>query len=125
MGMRSLDDSREGIARFLARNPDTCFLAEEADVLVGAILCGHDGRRGFIYHTCVDKRCRDKGIGRALVERALTALRDQGIHKAALVCFQKNELGNRFWASMGWELRQDLNYWNLSLNDENENEEMK
>ena len=72
MGMRSLDDSREGIARFLRRNPATCFIAEENGAPVGVILCGHDGRRGYIYHTAVSERLRGCGIGRALVEAVKT-----------------------------------------------------
>lgn len=119
MGLRSLDDSREGIVRFLRRNPATCFVAEEEDRLVGILLCGHDGRRGYIYHTAVHPDFRRRGLGKALVDAALGALRAEGIMKAALVVFSANETGNAFWEAIGFETRKDLVYRNKSLNSEN------
>lgn len=119
MGLRALDDSREGVARFLRRNPATCFVALEDGRLVGVLLCGHDGRRGHIYHTAVQPAYRRRGIGRALVERVLAALRAEGIHKTALVVYADNELGNRFWESVGFSVRGDLVYRNRSLNERN------
>ena len=119
VGMRSLDDSREGIGRFLDRNPKTCFVAEAGDKIIGAILCGHDGRRGYIYHATVFPDYRKRGIGRRLVENVLTALRLEGINKAALVVFNTNAEGNAFWQAVGFETRGDLIYRNISLNEEN------
>lgn len=119
VGMRSLDDSEAGIDRFLRRNPSTCFVALEEEEVVGAILGGHDGRRGFIYHTTVRTERRGRGIGRALVDAVCRAMRQEGIHKVALVVFGANETGNGFWQALGWEQRTDLNYYNLSLNPEN------
>ncbi len=119
MGLRSLDDSREGIARFLRRNPATCFVAEEGGRLAGLLLCGHDGRRGYIYHTAVHPDFRRRGLGKALVDAALGALRAEGIMKAALVVFAANETGNAFWEAIGFETRKDLVYRNKSLNSEN------
>ena len=119
MGMRSLDDSCEGIARFLLRNPSTCFVAEEDGAPVGVILCGHDGRRGYIYHTAVAKSARGHGIGRALVEAVKSALIDEGINKVALVAFASNEGGNNFWERLGFTARGDLVYRNLTLNEDN------
>jgi len=119
MGLRSLDDSKEGIEKYLARNPDTSFAAIDSDRIAGCILCGHDGRRGYIYHTCVIPEYRGRGIGKALVTHALSALKREGINKAALVCFSGNDCGNGFWRAEGWELRRDLNYYNLSLNTDN------
>lgn len=119
MGLRNLDDSKEGIDKFLRRNPTTNFIAEEDGKIVGSILCGHDGRRGYIYHTAVDMRYRGKGIGKKLVNSVINALKREGINKAALVVFTNNEVGNGFWRSMGWEKREDLNYYNLSINKEN------
>lgn len=119
MGLRSLDDSREGIAKFIQRNPETSFCAVDGERLVGCILCGNDGRRGFIYHACVLPDYRKNGVGKQLVELALTALKKEGITKCALVCYSSNELGNGFWRSLGWELRTDLNYFNLSLEENN------
>ena len=119
MGLRSLDDSPAGIEKFLRRNPSTCFVAEEEGILAGVILCGHDGRRGYIYHAAVAPQFRRSGVGKLLVDAALTALKEEGILKAALVAFQTNQLGNAFWESMGFEKREDLVYRNKSLNDAN------
>ena len=115
MGLNDLDDSRAGIARYLARNPNTCFVAEQDGQLAGAIMAGHDGRRGYIYHTCVRADRQGEGIGRALVEAALDALKAEGIHKAALVGFERNALGNAFWERIGFEERTDLVYRNRSI----------
>ena len=119
MGLRSLDDSPAGVEKFLRRNPTTCFVAEEEVILAGVILCGHDGRRGYIYHAAVAPQFRRRGVGKLLVDAALTALKEEGILKAALVAFQTNQLGNAFWESMGFEKREDLVYRNKSLNDAN------
>jgi len=117
MGLNDLDDSREGIGKYLKRNPDTCFVAEDEAGIAGAIMAGHDGRRGYIYHTTVDPQKRGLGIGCALVQRAIAALHDQGIHKAALVVFSRNEAGNAFWEKMGFASRVDLTYRNIALDE--------
>mgnify|MGYP002672325415 FL=1 len=115
MGLNDTDDSREGIRRFLDRNPDTCFGAFEADMLIGVILAGNDGRRGFIYHTAVSPEHRGKGVGTTLVNAALEALGRLGITKTALVVFWKNEVGNAFWEKQGFTVRNDLVYRNRAL----------
>ena len=120
MGMRSLDDSEEGVVRFLRRNPSTCFVAELDGKIIGTILCGHDGRRGYIYHLAVDVSARRRGMGGALADAALQALRAEGINKAALVVFCTNQTGADFWRARGFERRDDLYYFNRSLNAENE-----
>ena len=84
-------------------------------LIVGVILCGHDGRRGIIQHACVSPDYRRYGIGSKLVELALEALKDEGINKVLLVAFKKNEGGNAFWESQGFTLREDLNYRNKAL----------
>lgn len=117
MGLNNLDDSQEGVTRFLTRNPHTCFVAETAGELRGGIMCGHDGRRGYIYHTCVRSDCRGQGIGRALVEATLDALKAEGVHKVALVVFHRNEGGNAFWERMGFSAREDILYRNRSLTE--------
>lgn len=117
MGLNTTDDSREGMARYLQRNPNTCFVAEDADRIVGVILSGHDARRGFIHHTAVDITHRNRGIGRALVDRALSALEAEGIHKVALVAFRRNEVGNAFWEKLGFTTRGDLVYRNRALHE--------
>lgn len=114
MGLNNLDDSEEGISRFLARNPSTCFVAEDGGI-VGAILAGNDGRRGYIYHTAVSPEYRERGIGRELVEAALKALEALGISKAALVVFARNEDGNAFWERLGFTPRNDLIYRNKAM----------
>lgn len=112
MGLNPLDDSREGIGRYLARNPDTCFVAVSEERIIGAILSGHDGRRGFIYHAAVAAEERLKGIGKALVARATDALGKKGIHKVALLVMKENDAGNRFWEAEGFCVREDLVYRN-------------
>ncbi len=119
MGLRSLDDSREGIARFIRRNPDTNFVAVEDGSIIGAILSGHDGRRGFIYHTCVKPSCRRRSIGRELVGKVAEAMRQEGILKLSLVCFSENEQGNRFWKSLGWMNREELNFYSFCIHEDN------
>lgn len=111
VGLRSLDDSKEGIEKFLKRNPATSFVSEIDGVISGVILCGHDGRRGYIYHTAVKESQRRKGIGKELTKYAYKALKSEGITKGALVVFKTNEIGNSFWESQGWQEREDLNYY--------------
>ncbi len=119
VGLRSWDDSREGIERFLSRNPGCSFVWVEGERLEGVILCGHDGRRGAIYHACVDETIRRRGVGKALVESALGALKAEGISKAALVAFTSNENGAAFWDSIGFTPRADLVYFDISLRRDN------
>ncbi|MBR6703808.1 MAG: GNAT family N-acetyltransferase [Lachnospiraceae bacterium] len=115
MGLNNLDDSREGIARYLRRNPDTCFVAEKSDEIIGVIIAGHDGRRGFIYHTAVDPDHRKQGIATKLVDAAMDALKANGITKAALVVFARNDVGNAFWEKAGFTAREDLVYRNKAI----------
>lgn len=119
MGMRSLDDSFEGINKFIKRNPTTNYIAIEGNKAIGVILCGHDGRRGYIYHTAVDIDYRENGVGKALVHAALDALKKEEVNKVALVAFASNDLGNKFWESLGFNKRDDLIYRNLSINENN------
>ena len=112
MGLNDLDDSKEGIARFLQRNPQTCLVAVENQTIIGAILVGSDGRRAYIYHTAVHPNYRRRGIARQLVETVLTVLDDLRIHKVALVVFKRNTEGNRFWEKLGFSVREDLIYHN-------------
>lgn len=117
MGLNMTDDSREGIAKYLLRNPNTCFVAEDNGEIVGVIMSGHDGRRGFIYHTTVKKEYREQGIGKKLVDSALAALEAEGIHKVALVAFEKNISGNIFWEKIGFTVRNDLIYRNKNIHE--------
>lgn len=115
MGLNPADDSREGIVRYLRRNPTTCFVAEEGGTLIGAILSGHDGRRAYVYHMAVAEAYRRRGIGEALLERALEALSREGISKAALLVFATNEKGNAFWEKNGFFTRRDVLYRNRDI----------
>lgn len=115
MGLNDVDDSKEGIERFLKRNPDTCFVAVQNEELIGVIMAGNDGRRGFIYHTAVLPSCRHQGIATQLVDTAMAALENIGITKVALVVFNRNEKGNSFWEAQGFTSRKDLVYRNKSL----------
>ena len=115
MGFNNLDDSREGIAKYLRRNPATCFVAECGDSIVGVILSGHDGRRGFIHHLAVAENCRRQGIATELLECAVSSLAAEGINKVALLVFNRNEAGNAFWEKNGFTSREDLVYRNKAL----------
>lgn len=110
VGLHDPDDSREGIDKYLRRNPATSFVAEESGTIVGAIMAGHDGRRGYISHTAVSPSRQGTGIGKRLAEAALEALRREGITKAALVAFRDNDRGNAFWEHLGFSERADLFY---------------
>ena len=115
MGFNNLDDSREGIEKYLKRNPSTCFIAAQGESVVGVILSGHDGRRGFIHHMAVAEDHRRQGIASALLEHALSALKAEGINKAALLVFNRNEAGNAFWEVQGFTARTDVTYRNKAL----------
>ncbi len=115
MGLNTADDSRAGIEAYLSRNPSTCFVSLEEGEIIGAILSGHDGRRGFIYHLSVSPEHRGKKIGSALVECAMAALEQEGIRKVALVVFDRNEVGNAFWERLGFTKREELIYRNKNL----------
>ena len=119
VGLCSLDVSYEGIYKFLKRNPSSNFVALIDDQLVGAIMSGHDGRRGFIYHLVVAQDHSRQGIGRELVFKCLEALEKEEITKVAIVVFKNNENCNAFWQHLGFELRDDLVYRNISINQEN------
>ncbi|MDE7245796.1 MAG: GNAT family N-acetyltransferase [Oscillospiraceae bacterium] len=118
MGLREADDSQAGIERFLKRNPASCFVAEEDGNIIGVILSGHDGRRGYIYHTAVAPAYRKRGIARKLVEKAMDALEKEGINKAALVVFERNGSGNSFWEHLGFSVRNDLVYRNKVIREQ-------
>ena len=114
--IRSIDDSREGVERFLKRNPATSVVAEENGEIVGSILCGHDGRRGCLYHVCVREDCRMRGIGKSMVVRCMEELEKEKISKVSLIAFTENDIGNAFWKEIGWTKREDLNYYDFVLN---------
>ena len=121
IGLRDHEDSREGIAYYLRRNPGSCFVAEETPGpqdgaqrrVIGAVLCGNDGRRGYINHLAVARECQGRGLGRALVEACLDAMRKEGIRMCSLMVFRDNEQGNAFWDAMGSIRRDEILLRNL------------
>lgn len=124
-GIRSIDDSKEGIRRFLTRNPGLSVVAEKDGRIVGSILCGHDGRRGCLYHVCVQKEYRMLGVGQRMVDFCKAALKQEGINRINLIAFTSNEIGNKFWQKLKWNYRTDCNYYEENLNPENVTEFVK
>lgn len=101
-------DSRAGIARYLKRNPGLSFVARRGKEIVGAVISGHDGRRGYLHHLAVAPSERRQGIGKALVARCLRALAARRIAKCNIFLYQSNAAGRVFWERSGWKLRGDL-----------------
>ena len=117
LGLRSLDDSQEGISLFLKRNSNTNFVAVKNKKMIGAILCGHDGRRGYIYHTVVKTEFRNRGIATKLIENAVLALQKEGITRVCLNVMETNEEGKQFWQRRGWEKKDFIGFYSKSITD--------
>ena len=118
-GIRSIDDSKEGVIKFLNRNPGISMVAVEDGEIIGSVLCGHDGRTGYLYHVCVRLDKRMHGIGRQMVGRCMQQLQEEGVNKVSLIAFTSNEGGNAFWKEVGWTERADVNFYDFVLNSEN------
>lgn len=101
-------DRREAIGRYLRRNPGLSLVATVRGRIIGTLLCGHDGRRGYLHHLAVARRWRRRGVGRKLVTACLTKLRAEGIPKCNLFLFSSNRAGQAFWRHLGWNVRPDL-----------------
>ena len=112
MGLNDIDDSVEGIAKYIDRNPNTSFVAELDGQIVGVIMAGHDGRRGYIHHTAVAQDFQGKGIGNRLVDAVMLAMGNEEITKVALMVFTENAKGNDFWEKRGFASREDIVYRN-------------
>ena len=117
IGLRSLDDSQQGISVFLKRNPTTNFVAIENGEIVGTILCGHDGRRGYIYHTVVKDDYRNQGIATKLIDAAVSALQKEKITRVCLNVMEKNEYAKSFWLNRGFEKKDFLGFYSKSITD--------
>ena len=104
----TVSDDREAIGAYLARNPGMSFVAVAGGRIVGAVLGGHDGRRGYLHHLAVTPAWRHRGIGRALVEAVLAELKAAGMLKCNLFLYADNEAGRAFWLKHGWVTREDL-----------------
>jgi N-acetylglutamate synthase len=111
-------DTRRAIAAFLRHNLRLSFVAEQDGRIIGAVLCGHDGRRGYLHHLAVSKRYRKRGIGRQLVNACLAKLRKIGISKCNIFIFANNAAGRKFWAHTGWKLRTELRVMQIHLNNQ-------
>lgn len=101
-------DSRENTARYLERNPNLSFVATVGSAVVGCIMSGHDGRRGYLQHLLVLPNFRRRGISSALVHRCLAGLEALGIKKSHIDVLKTNESGASYWEHMGWQLRTDI-----------------
>ena len=110
MGLNTKDDSEMGIEKYLLRNPNTCYVAEKDNEIIGVILSGHDGRRGLIYHLAVKVSERAQGVGNTLLEHATEALRNEGIQKVYIMVFKNNETGNAFWEKRGFTIPDESIY---------------
>lgn len=108
-------DGRESITAYLERNPGLSFVARVDGTLAGAVLCGHDGRRGYLHHLAVHPRFRRHRIGRRLVELCLDALRKVGIQKCHLFVQNGNGNGIAFWEAVGWTRRHDISILSANL----------
>ena len=119
-GIRSIDDAKEDVVRFIRRNPDTSAVAVLPDGrIIGSILCGHDGRQASLYHVCVAEEYRRLGIGAQMVAFCMHTLQREKINKVTLIAFTSNDAGNAFWKQIGWTKREDLNYYEFILNSDN------
>ena len=118
-GIRALDDSREDVQRFIRRNPTTSVVARMDGKIVGSILCGSDGRQGALYHVCVAREYRRRGIGSHMVGYCMHQLRLMSINKVSLIAFASNDAGNAFWKQIGWTRKSDVNYYEFILNEKN------
>ncbi|MBC8015504.1 MAG: GNAT family N-acetyltransferase [Sporomusaceae bacterium] len=108
-------DEKEEISLFLNRNSGLSFVAEGDDKVIGAILCGHDGRRGYLHHLAVDAQYRGNKIGRNLVEHCLIKLKEEGIRKCHLFVFANNQQGMNFWSHIGFHKREDINIFSMNV----------
>ena len=117
IGIRDNEDTKAGIEKYLKRNPDTCFVAENDGKILGAIMSGHDGRRAYIGHTAVSLSERNKGIGTALLNAAVDALKHEGLSRIGLFVFKDNKTGNEFWENKGFTERTDVIFRNKNLTE--------
>ncbi len=111
-------DSCESIQRYLERNPGMSFVATSGDALVGAVLGGHDGRRGYIHHLAVHPNYRRRALGHRLVGQCLASLAREGIQKCHLFIMNHNQAGIAFWKSIGWTPRNDISVISKNIEPE-------
>ena len=114
--IRKIDDEKIGIVKFLNKNKTTCVVAVSNNEIVGSILCGNDGRQAYFYHVCVKKNFRKHGIANSMVTYLIKKLMKFNINKISLVAFKKNNVGNKFWKTIGFTLRNDINVYEKIIN---------
>ena len=113
-------DSRPGIERYLERNPGLSFVAVDGNAIIGSIMAGHDGKRGYIQHLAVAPEARRRGIGSRLIKLCLAALKSEGIVKAHVHVLKNNPSGHRYWTARGWIERADTQLYSF-IDGDNEN----
>ena len=113
--LNEIDESKEGVARYLKRNPKTCLVEEKDGRIVGVIMAGHDGRRGSIHHLAVREKYRKQGIGKSLLACVTEALKKQGIRKTGIFVYENNHIGKEFWNSQGFLSHDDYFYMDKEL----------
>ena len=117
--IRQIDDSRDGIVKFLKRNKTTCVVAVCDGKIIGSILCGHDGREACFYHVCVREDMRNHGVATHMVNYIIDKLNKLNINKIRLVAFKNNKLGNKFWKDIGFVQNKNINIYEKILNENN------
>lgn len=118
----TIGDTKESLSKYLSRNLGVSFVCidKNSSRLIGTVLGGHDGRRGFIYHLAVDNNYRNKSIGRDLVEKSIEALKSKGIERCIIMVKNGNEEGEMFWKKIGWQKRDDLIMYSVNLNPDSQ-----
>ena len=107
-------DSREATKSYLLRNPGLNYVALDGERIIGCVMCGHDGRRGYLQHLVVSDQHRKSGIGQSLFKKCIDSLEKIGIVKTHIFVFKNNDLANTFWSKRGWQLREDLNMYSYN-----------
>lgn len=113
-------DSREATERYLLRNPGLSFVATDNKKIIGCVMCGHDGRRGYLQHLIVANNYRNKGIGSTLIKKCLSKLEELGIFKTHIDILVDNSIANQYWSNRGWVKRTDICRYSFNKSD-NEN----
>ncbi len=108
-------DERDAAESFLARNPGCSFVCTDGKKVIAAVLSGHDGRRGYIYHLCVHPDYRRRGIAARLMDRTAAAMKEHGITRCHLFVYRDNEAGKEFWRAAGWQSRDDISVFSVHL----------
>ena len=116
MGLSSADE-KDNIRDFLQKNPSTCFVALKDGILIGTILGGSDGRRGYIYHLAVQQSEQNKGLGKKLLDLCLNEFKKSGIQKCHIFVISDNAKGIVFWEKVGWQLRDDILVMSREIKD--------